>query len=174
MNRWLHVFFLGALLTACASVHDAPPGRDPLAVTPSHDHTTPASKVLPESAVDFFDIYSFDRRLSSDLRDDLTTVAVYFQAPASVNDIPDRLGKWLTMVEKYGGTVEPREDPDYQTRGLITGGISVVFGAFASLYQVVHNKVLYNPVKAYNATVFYNRSNGNMTRVMFTRKVPNP
>lgn len=173
MKRWLHVFFMGALLTACASVHNAPPGRDALAVIPSHDNTIPASETLFESSVDFFDIYRFDRRLSSDLRDDPSTVAVYFQAPASVNDIPDRLGKWLTMVEKYGGTVEPREDPDYQTRGLITGGISVVFGAFATLYQVVHDKVLYKPVKAYNATVFYNRSNGMMTRVVFTRKVPN-
>jgi len=174
MKRWLHIFFIGALLTACASVHDAPPGRDTLAVTPSHDNTTPAGEILPESSVDFFDIYTFDRRLSSDLRDDPTTVAVYFQVPASVNDIPDRLGKWLTMVENYGGTVEPREDPNYQTRGLITGGISVAFGAFASLYQVIRDKVLYNPVKAYNATVFYNRSNGMMTRVIFTRKVPNP
>ena len=37
-----------------------------------------------------------------------------------------------------------------------------------------HDKLLYNPVKAYNATVFYNRSNGNMTRVVFTRKFRTP
>lgn len=60
MKRWLHVFFMGVLLTACASVHDAPPGRDTLAVTPSHDNTTPAGETLPESSVDFFDIYTFD------------------------------------------------------------------------------------------------------------------
>lgn len=174
MKRWLHVFVVVALLTACASVHDAPPSRASLAATPSRDNTTTADSPLPESSVDFFDTYTFDRRLASGLRDEPTTVDVYFRAPASVNAIPDRLGKWLTMVEKYGGTVEPREDPNDQTRGLITGGLSVVFGAFASLYQVIHNKLLYRPVKAYNATVFYNRSNGMMTRVVFTRKVPNP
>lgn len=183
MKRLLWVLLAVAMLPACASVNNEPASSASLTENTSAD-TPPATlastsdepviasdQTLPKSPVGFFDAYSFDRRLSTDLREDSPDVTVYFHAPASVNAIPERLGKWLTMVEKYGGTVEPREDPDYAPRGLITSGVSVVFGAFVDLYRMVRESLLYKPVKEYNATVFYSKLDGTMTKIVFTRKV---
>jgi len=182
MQRLLYVFLVVVMLPACASMNnesvndanlmenastDTPPAT--LAST-SNEPVTDHDKTLPESSVGFFDATAFDRRLSTDLREDSPDVTVYFHAPASINAIPERLGKWLTMVEKYGGTVEPREDPDYGTRGFITTGVSVVLGAFMDVYRMVRESLLYKPVKDYNGTVFYSKVDGTMTKVVFTRK----
>ena len=157
------------VLSACASVPDTPPSNN---IAPTATVDQPAAGGAPtEKSVDFFDVYSFDKQLSSNLREGPLTVDVYLKAPASVNDIPERLGKWLTMVDKYGGAVEVRNESDAQTRGFVTGGASLVVGAVVGLYQVVRDRALYSPVKGYNAIVFYKGSDGMMTRVMFTRKV---
>jgi hypothetical protein len=182
MKMLLCVLLAMAILPACASVNNEPASSasltentsaDTLPATPASTSDAPGTdsdKTLPKSSVGFFDATTFDRELSTDLREDSPDVTVYFHAPASVNAIPERLGKWLTMVEKYGGTVEPREDPDYGTRGFITSGVSIAFGAFMELYRMVRESLLYKPVKDYNAIVYYSKVDGTMTKVVFTRK----
>jgi len=164
------MLLVSMVLSACASVPETPPSNN-IASTSTVDQ--PAAGGAPsEKSVDFFDAHTFDKQLSSDLREDPSTVDVYMRAPASINDIPDRLGKWLTMVEKYGGAVEARHEPDTQMRGFATSGVSLVVGAFTGLYQAIRDRVLYSPVKGYNATVFYKGNDGIMTRVEFIRKAP--
>ena len=170
MKRWAHVLLVSAMLSACASVPNTPPSNH-IAST-STEGNLAAGSSSSEKTVDFFDAYTFDKQLSADLRQEPSTVDVYLKAPASINDIPERLGKWLAMVEQYGGAVEARDETDQQTRGLITGGLSLVVGAVTGLYQTIRDRALYGPVKRYNATVFYQGSDGRMTRIEFTRKAP--
>ena len=168
MKKWVYMLLVSMVLSACASIPDTPPS-DSIAPTAAVDQ--PAAGGAPtEKSVDFFDAYSFDKRLSSNLKEGPSTVDVYLRAPATVNAIPERLGKWLTMVDKYGGTVEARNESDAQLRGVATSGASLVVGAVVGLYQAIRSRALYSPVKAYNAIVFYNGSDGVMTRIEFTRK----
>lgn len=118
--------------------------------------------------VEFFDSGSFDRSLSSALRKDAAAVTIKFPAPITVNSIPERLDKWFSMVEKHEGTVKVEADPDIETsRGLFTEIISLVVGA----YEIIKGKIIYEPVKDYNAIIYYDpRGGGKVTRVIFTRK----
>jgi len=124
--------------------------------------------------VSFFDTSHFDKQLSSVMSRGATAAMVTFEAPATVNDIPERLNKWLSVVEKNGGMVELQPDPDYPAitqRGAF-GLVSVMLGAFATIYEAIENKILYGPAKGYNATVYYMRGSGVMTKVVFSRKLP--
>ena len=124
--------------------------------------------------VSFFDVSHFDKQLSGAMSHGVTAVMVTFEAPASVNGIPERLNKWLSVIEKNGGTVELQPDPDYPaiTQRGVFGIVPVVLGALAAIYEAIENTVLYGPAKGYNATVYYIRGSGVMTQVVFSRKPP--
>ncbi len=159
-----------AVLTACATVENEPQTVE-MAVTPA-PAATPAAVPVADLAVDFFDTKSFDKTLSTGFRKDSPTVTVNFLTPATLNDIPERLGIWFNMVEKYDGTVEIQPEPTDQSRSLILGASSLIIGVLISTYKAFSNKKLYGPVQDYDATVFYDRANGALTRVVFTRKEP--
>ena len=118
------------------------------------------------AAIDFFDSGAFDRKLSGALRKDLPEVRVKFPAKVTVNSIPKRMDKWLASVEKYGGTVELKVDEEYSTRGIFGVVIDLILGA----YELAREKILYGPSENYNATVYYMKGDGTITKVVFTRK----
>jgi hypothetical protein len=124
--------------------------------------------------VPFFDTNNFDKQLSASCRRGADTIVVTFEAPSSVNAIPERLNKWFSAVEKYDGIVQFQPDPDYAAvvpRGGLPGADSLIIGAFTMLYEVIANKILYGPVKSYNTTVYYIKGSGMITKVVFTRKL---
>jgi hypothetical protein len=58
--------------------------------------------------MEFIDISKFDHDLSTSLADKYDSVEVAFYDKVSPNNVPDRLQKWLSSVEKTGGKVEIR------------------------------------------------------------------
>src|SRR5262245_13323967 len=84
----------------------APPPTEPATAS-----NTPQSSTSP--TVPFFDINNFDKQLSASCRRGADTIVVTFEAPSSVNAIPERLNKWFSAVEKYDGIVQFQPDPDY-------------------------------------------------------------
>jgi len=113
----------------------------------------------------FYDSDSFDRRLSASLADERETVTTTFPAPITTNSIPERLDRWLLMVEEHGGRVELK--PVQTQRGLIKDALSFVKNTYASF----RDRALYRPIKEYNATVYYEAGTGTITQVVFTRKL---
>src|SRR5437899_2357273 len=103
MRDFCCVLIVAALVTSCATVGEK---------FPTDDGTTGLS-------VDFFNASSFDRKMSSALRAKPPTVTVNLLAPTTLNDIPERLGSWLTMVEKNHGKVELQDDSEVRTRGIV-------------------------------------------------------
>jgi len=136
------------------------------------DRTSGTSRPEGDPSIDFFNAATFDNKLSSALRGKSPTVTVQFLAPTTLNNIPERVGTWLTMVEKYEGTIRLQDDSKAKTRGLIDP-ISLVLGAIA-LYKKVGEHFMYKPVGAYNATIHYQGTaspdSGTVTKVVFTRK----
>ena len=136
------------------------------------DRTSGADRTEGDPAIDFFNAGTFDNKLSSALRAKPRTVTVQFLAPTTLNNIPERVGTWLTMVEKYEGTIRLQDDSKAKTRGLFDP-ISLVMGAIA-LYKKVGEHFMYKPVGAYNATIHYQGTgspdSGTVTKVVFTRK----
>lgn len=127
---------------------------------------------VAEKPIDYADLDGFDRSLSSNLRGTPTDVTVKFVAPTTVNEIPTRMDKWLSVVEKNGGKVQAAPDPEIAvaSRGLITDVVSLAVGA----YNLAKEKILYGPSKEYNAMVYYEPGTGRITRVVFRRKTEGP
>ncbi|QJB57054.1 hypothetical protein [Pseudodesulfovibrio sp. zrk46] len=122
---------------------------------------------LPEAQgqVEFFDSESFDRQLSSSLRADLPEVTVLFPAAITLNSIPKRLDHWFSKVEEYGGEVQlvPVSDTD-------KGILSEIMSLLVSVYDYLRDKAIYDPVKEYNAYIYYKKNTGIVTKVVFDRK----
>ncbi|MDP2847300.1 MAG: hypothetical protein Q8O35_03815 [Humidesulfovibrio sp.] len=124
-----------------------------------------ASIAAAQQEVQFLDSGSFDRKLSSALSADQPQVTVVFPAAITLNNIPERLDKWLGKVEKFGGTVEIQAEPE-ASRGLI----SEIFGLFIKAYDAIEEAVIYSSAKHYNVMIYYKAQTGLVTRVCFVRK----
>lgn len=150
-GRFCVVLILALLTTSCA--------------------TTKEDLQIPDGAtgptIDFLNSGSFDQKMSSALSAKPQTVTVNLLAPATLNDLPDRLGSWLNMVEKNHGKVQLQDDSKVQTRALFDPVSMVLSGI--GLYKMYQTRVMYSPVGAYNATVHY-EGRGNVSKVVFTRK----
>jgi len=118
------------------------------------------------SKIEYFDSGTFDRKLSSTLKQDPSEVTIDFIADVSLNDIPKRMDKWFSAVEKEEGVIDVQVDPDYRTRGIITEVISLAIGA----YNFAEEKSTYNPAQNYNIKIYYIQGTGKITRAIFTHK----
>jgi hypothetical protein len=155
LRSFSRVLAVAALVTSCATV-------DERAVTDAGATDVP---------IDFFNATGFDQRMSSALRTKPTTVTVNLLARTTLNDLPERLGVWLSEVEKHHGKVELQDDSEVKTRGIVD--LSLAVAGIVMLYKLVENKMMYGPVGDYNATIHY-KEGGTVTRVVFTRKDTTP
>lgn len=105
---------------------------------------------------------AFDRKLSSSLADRPACFEVLFPLPVSMKQLPERLDKWLSAIEKTGGTVDAVPVPE--ARGLFADLLELAI----KLYDLALGRDLYEPARHYNATVHYKRSTGTVVKVVFT------
>lgn len=127
----------------------------------------PADAAAPQQEVQFLDTGGFDRKLSSALSAKQPEVTVVFPAAITLNSIPERLDKWFSKVEKFGGTVDIQAEPE-PGRSII----SEIFSLFIKAYDAIEEAVIYSPVKNYNVMIYYKAQTGLVTRVCFMRKPP--
>ena len=116
--------------------------------------------------LEFFDSSTFDRHLSKALRETPPEIKVIFPVSFTVNNIPERLDKWFNQVEEYGGEVKLEAEDTPETRGVVGAILDLIIG----VYQLAKDKILYGPVKNYNAVIYYEKKEGKVTRVIFNRK----
>ncbi len=117
------------------------------------------------SELTFYDSDGFDRRLASSLSEESESVTTIFPASITTNSIPERLDKWLLMIEDGGGKVELK--PVQTQRGLITDAL----GFIKRSYDSWRDRALYRPAKNYNATIYYEAGTGTITQIVFTKKL---
>ena len=127
-----------------------------------------ADEKADPNKISFFDSSAFDLKMSRTLVADPPQVRIEFPSPVNVNQIPGRLDKWFYQVEKNGGTVELKEDESLPTRGVLGMVLDLIIG----VYELAKEHLLYSPVADYNAVIYYDKSNGNITYVLFVHKPP--
>ena len=120
--------------------------------------------IQPQDQVEFFDSESFDRKLSASLSADYPDVTLIFPAAITLNSIPKRLDHWFSKVEEYGGSVQLV--PVTQDKGIFSEVMSLLVAAYDYLKDIA----IYSPVEDYNALVYYQKGNGIIDKVVFTRK----
>jgi hypothetical protein len=114
----------------------------------------------------FLDSGLFDQTLSRSMWGKTDPILVNMAAVATVNDVPERLDKWLYQIGKStGGSVRIEPDPALpQDRSIAMLGLSLAIQA----YSFAKEKVIYHPARHYDATLFVDPADGRITRVMFT------
>jgi hypothetical protein len=66
----------------------------------------------PKQKLSFIDIGNFDRELAESLNSDINLIEVGFYEKVSPNKIPERLQKWISVVEADGGKVLVQPPPN--------------------------------------------------------------
>ena len=119
-----------------------------------------AAKRAADGIVDFADTSSFDSLLSNSLGKTPPIIKISSEKPMSPNAIPPRLEKWFSAVVKSGGTVKLQKLPpppppgEPASRGFLFEIVDLAF----TIYDYVHEMVLYAPAEKYNVVVVYNGS----------------
>ena len=113
-----------------------------------------------------YDSITFDAKLSSTLGTRMPIVTVNVIAPFSANNIPERIDKWLDSVQKYGGQVALKPDPDYPPNR----GLGLILNLLSKVYDLAKEVLIYSSVKNYNVDVLYKPANGEITKFVFQLK----
>jgi len=130
-----------------------------------------ASKGTVASQLRFVDSDMFEKDLIASMKADQPTITVAFAGTdATMSNMPDRLEKWLYVINERDDT-ETRFEPDpafLTPKNPIPLGIAFTIGMAA--WGVYKKWSHYAPSRDYNAIVFYHPSEGYLTRVIFVRK----
>jgi hypothetical protein len=135
------------------------------AMGPDRSSADPPDPDTP-NLVYFLDSASFDNKLYKMLAEAPSSVTVKFPQTVTLNEIPKRLDRWFYKVEKFDGEVNLEVDPNFSSKGIITELYAIVIG----MYVIVREKAMYDPVKNYNATIFYIPGTGEISRLVFSHK----
>jgi hypothetical protein len=136
------------LITACAS-------------NKQRDEVVPTGNVQ----IEFIDLDSFDMTMTRDLQRGADLVQVRFpNQPITVNELPERLKKWLNAVHKNGQgfTVE-------STDGYVQKDILSLVGVLVSGYKMVKSNMPAIVSREYKAVITLNKADGVIEKVDFIR-----
>ena len=99
--------------------------------------STPSPTALsvnePKQKLSFIDIGSFDRELAESLNAPLDSVVVVFYEKVSPNKIPERLQKWISAVERSGGSVKIETPPNEPTARNPLSILSLLGSAYSAI-----------------------------------------
>jgi stage V sporulation protein SpoVS len=147
---------------------------------PSVANTTAKPDPFSPGHFIFLDTSKFDSSLSDTLRKAPPTLTITPEEKISPNDIPPRLEKWFSAVVKSGGKVKLQKIQPVQiiTDGqpttavnrsfLLTEGIDLIF----TIYDYVHEMVLYAPAKKYDVLIAY--SGSEIRNITFEKRAVQP
>jgi hypothetical protein len=146
------IYFLAALfISACTS--------------------TPTKTQAELENVAFTDTDVFDKNLLDSMSADIQHINVPMIGDVSLNRIPERLGKWLSVVNKEGQVkfkkISREGDDPRITRGV---SIGIILGFLPTVYHFVKDQLTYSPAIQYDATIFYHPNNGLIENMVFTKK----
>lgn len=182
MKRLAHPALLALVLTGCATdgaqqtpIVDATDTNKAISATQmaAAAIAKPAAAAIPKQEkveLAFINSRTFDTDLSDAMRALAPEIVVTAASPFTLNNIPERLDKWLGLVKEKGGTVTaqalPPKDQQLAARGLL----GVIIDVVVALVQASAEHTLTDPAKNYDVRLYYDGVTGAVERVNFTRK----
>lgn len=144
---------LAAFVAACGTTND----QKAVSISPG------ASPVAPQNLT-FIDIDAFDADLEAALATGAEKVTVEVPYGFPLNDIPDRMGKWLSAISETDG--------DVSVQGLPTRSVVAIVVALAvKLFAATSGKRTgYRRSENYSAVLQYNQESGQVKTVEFIRR----
>ena len=117
--------------------------------------------------VTFLDTNSFDDELSGTMLAKTQAITVTTLASVSINEIPQRLNKWLSAVTAQHGHIyiEPK------TTGVSSDwALDLLPKIYNKIHDLFADNISYTSASNYNATIFYNLKSGMIKKVVFSKK----
>lgn len=112
----------------------------------------------------FIDTNVFDKDLTDSMSAKVDTISVTPVGGLSVNQIPERLNKWLAAISDKNGKV------DIEPKAPATRSLTFLIGLLPMAYDYFKNTSSYGLAGDYNATIFYQPDSGHIERIEFVRK----
>ncbi|PCI40516.1 MAG: hypothetical protein COA73_15655 [Candidatus Hydrogenedentota bacterium] len=166
MKRLL-IAFTAFSLAGCQTVQKAPMEAAPMETSSAEVQAMPSSTVQIIDAtkeVTFLDLSGFDEDLSMNLGDRNKNVVVVAPAKFSLNNIPERLEKWLSAVKDSGGKVQAKEEKTtVATRGILGALIDLTVSAVKAKKGLDQLETAEN----YNVLLTYDKQTGQVKDVLF-------
>ena len=128
-------------------------------------------------SITFIDTKKFDSDLTASLEAIKNPIEINFYTPITPNEIPPRLEKWLSMVDKSGGKVNvasPIGEPVPKSPTLIMGLFSGLWNAFKILSGESSAKSMEDAIKSRDANIQLARNaQGNLyiQKITFNERV---
>lgn len=134
-------------------------------------NSTPTKSKIDLENIRFIDTEIFDKDLIQSMKADSETITISIIGNISINNIPERLGKWLSIVMNKKGNVYFNKVKSNKNER-ITGvePVSLVIGVLPTAYKFLKKEASYGLAGNYNVTVFYIPDNGNIKKIIFTKK----
>lgn len=113
----------------------------------------------PKQKLSFIDIGNFDRELAESLNSDINLIEVGFYEKVSPNKIPERLQKWISVVEQSGGQVKVETPPNEPTPKSALTILSLLGSAYSAIKDQSTSRAerLFTSVKGRNAVISLER-----------------
>lgn len=121
----------------------------------------------------FIDAETFDKNLSESMSSNSENITVSMIGKVSVNKMPERLGKWLSIITNKMGKVDfksttPAKPINERNTGSLA--ISAVIGLLPSTYGFFKDEFFYGPAVNYDAILYYQADTGLLEKVIFIKK----
>lgn len=132
-----------------------------LAACTSNVPLSSAVEVTPTGTkLSFLDISKFDRDLSSSLQTKGTLVEVAFYDKVSPNNVPDRLQKWISVVESDGGKVLVEPPPNELVTRSPLAAVSLIGTLITSIkgFAQFNSEKIYESAKGRDAVISLERN----------------
>jgi hypothetical protein len=136
-----------------------------------------AESTANDAKLSFLDISKFDRDLSGSLQDKNKTVEVAFYDKVSPNNVPDRLQKWISVVEADGGKVSVEPPPNELVSRNPLAALSLVGTLFTTIkgFAKFNSERIYESAKGRDAVISLQRSSTGevlISTIKFIKRAP--
>lgn len=127
--------------------------------------------------INFLDISKFDRDLSSSLQEKNASVEVSFFEKVSPNNVPERLQKWISIVEADGGKVLVEPPPNELIARSPMAALSLVGTLITSIkgFAKFNSERVYESAKGRDAVISLERNNKGevvINAIKFIKRAP--
>lgn len=141
-------------------------------------NSTPNKSQIDLENIRFIDTEIFDKDLIQSMKANSETITISIIGDISINNIPERLGKWLSIVmdrkgNVYFNKIKSNTDIPLNERTISAEPVSLLIGVLPTAYKFLKKEASYGLAGNYNVTVFYIPENGLIKKIIFTRKLNN-
>jgi hypothetical protein len=127
--------------------------------------------------LNFLDISKFDRDLSGSLQEKNSSVEVAFYDKVSPNNVPDRLQKWISVVEADGGKILVEPPPNELVTRNPLAALSMVGTLLSTIkgFTKFNSERIYETAKGRNAVIALERNSKGevvINAIRFIKRAP--